>query len=226
MLKEFIDRFIRVVSESKYFYLVVSILLLLVFTPLFEGFVEAGILMAIFFTATLISGTYAVSQKKHVWVTALILAFPMLVSSWMSQFVETRPIILLGSCFGILFCAFVSIIILSSVLRESRVTADVIYGAIAVYLLIGVVWSFIYQAIETVDAGSFDMPEGQIQETSFRFLYYSFVTLTTLGYGDISPLNATAGSFSVLEAALGQIYIAVLIARLVGIHTAQMSQKQ
>lgn len=75
---------------------------------------------------------------------------------------------------------------------------------------------------ETFQPGSFQMPQGTINQATFT--YYSYVTLTTLGYGDITPISTPARSLALLEAMMGQLYLAVLIARLVGIHIAQSSR--
>ena len=74
--------------------------------------------------------------------------------------------------------------------------------------------------------GSFAIPQGMGEETRFTFIYYSFVTITTLGYGDVTPVADVAKSFSFIEAVVGQIYLVVLVARLVGIHIAQSMERK
>ncbi len=97
-----------------------------------------------------------------------------------------------------------------------------IMGAICAYFLMGLVWAFAYSTLEFFQPGSFQMPPGTVNQETFA--YYSYVTLTTLGYGEITPISAPARSFAILEAMIGQLYLAVLIARLVGIHIAQSSR--
>jgi hypothetical protein len=87
-------------------------------------------------------------------------------------------------------------------------------------------WSFVYSVLESIHPGSFATGEGQIEAGRRLYIYYSFVTITTLGYGDITPITDLANSFSFLEAVTGQLYIAILIARLVGIHIAQSMNKK
>lgn len=177
--------------------------------------------MDIFFTSILISAVYAVSKKKYILLVAALLALPMLVSIWSDNFVKVPSLILVGDCFGILFMAFMVIVILSFIFREQEVTGNVIYGAIVVYLLIAIMWAFVFSVMESINPGSFAIGEGQIEVGRPLFIYYSFVTITTLGYGDITPITALANSFSFLEAVIGQIYLVVLVARLVGIHISQ-----
>ena len=155
------------------------------------------------------------------------LAFPMFISIWASYFIEISfPFVLVGECSEIIFYGFMFISILSYVFREKEVTNNVIYGVIVVYLFIGVMWAFIYSLTESIHPGSFSIADGQINVGRSLFVYYSFVTLTTLGYGDITPLTAPANSITILEAITGQLFLAILIARLVGIHVVQsMNEK-
>jgi hypothetical protein len=182
--------------------------------------------MDIFFTSILISAVYAVSRKKYILLTAALLALPMLVSIWISHFVDVPFLVFVGDCFGIAFIAFLVVVILSFIFSEHEVTINVIYASIVVYLLIAIMWAFIYLVLENIHPGSFAIGEGQIAVGRRLYIYYSFVTITTLGYGDITPTTDLANSFSFLEAVTGQLYIAILIARLVGIHIVQSMNKK
>ena len=182
--------------------------------------------MDIFTTAILISGVYVVSKKRYVPLTAALLALPMLVSIWTNRFVEIPSLILVGDYFGILFMAFMVVVILSFIFSEHEVTINVIYASIVVYLLIAIMWAFIYLVLESIHPGSFATGEGQIEAGRRLYIYYSFVTITTLGYGDVTPTTDLANSFSFLEAVTGQIYLVVLVARLVGIHIAQSMDRK
>jgi hypothetical protein len=133
---------------------------------------------------------------------------------------------LAGQCFGIAFFAFMVATILSFIFKQYDITLDVIYGAIVVYLLTAIMWAFIFKVVEVLQPGSFTITQGLGEETRFTFIYYSLVTITTLGYGDITPVTDVAKSFSALEAVVGQIYLVVLVARLVGIHIAQSMNKK
>jgi hypothetical protein len=180
--------------------------------------------MNIFVSAILMSGIYAASQKKHVFYIALIIASPALIISWAGYFVSGHSFILVGKIFAAIFYVFMVIVILNYLFKEKVITADMIIGAICVYFLIGMMWASIFSIIEILEPGSFQTPEGMAGELS-HFSYYSFVTLTTLGYGDITPITAIARSLSLLEAITGQLYIAILVARFVGIHIAQSTNR-
>ena len=135
-------------------------------------------------------------------------------------------LVFVGECFGIAFIAFLVVVILSFIFSEHEVTINVIYASIVVYLLVAIMWAFIYSVLESINPGSFATGEGQIEVGRRLYIYYSFVTITTLGYGDMTPITDLANTFSFLEAVTGQLYIAILIARLVGTHIAQSMNKK
>ena len=111
--------------------------------------------------------------------------------------------------------------ILSYVLKQGAVTGEKISAAICVYMFIGLLWAFLFALTYTLDAGSFDLKDPQLSQ----FVYYSFITLSTLGYGDITPLSPVAQALAYVEAITGQIYLTVLVARLVGLHIARAEGK-
>ena len=149
------------------------------------------------------------------------LAIPLLASLWSAYFIKIPYFQLTGHICGVLCMAFMVIIILSYIIKVKNVTADIIFGAIVVYLLMALMWGFMYSVVEDLHPGSFIIPEGPIKEGRFLLIYFSFVTLATLGYGDITPLTALACSLSILEAIIGQIYLVVVVAWLVGIFVSQ-----
>ncbi|GAX61929.1 kef-type K+ transport systems, predicted NAD-binding component [Candidatus Scalindua japonica] len=182
--------------------------------------------MDVFFTTTLIFGTYAASRKTYIAIIAASLALPMLVSIWLNRFVDIPFLIFVGDCFVIAFLVFLIVVILSFIFNEREVTINVIYASIVVYLLIAIMWAFVYSVVESIHPGSFATGQAQIEAGRRLYIYYSFVTITTLGYGDITPTTDLANTFSFLEAVTGQLYIAILIARLVGIHIAQSMSRE
>lgn len=122
---------------------------------------------------------------------------------------------------GVLFFGAVAVELLIAILAPHRkVTMSLIHGAIAVYLLIGVCFSFVYLLVFSADPTAFRGVEGAAAAFN-EFLYFSFVTLTTLGYGDVTPVTRIGGSLATMEATLGQIYLTVLVARLVGMQISQ-----
>ena len=213
------------VRLGRFLFLLISILLLFVVRPFLEGYIGIKLLLDIFFSFILFSGIYAVSQKKYHFIIALFIAFPPFALLWSLYLVESAPLNVVRNCFFILFYAYIAIIILSYIFREKEVTADLIMGAVCVYFFIGLMWALVFSVLESLQPGSFRVGQGLTTDI-VNFVYYSFVTQTTLGYGDITPITAPARSLSLLEAVIGQLYLAVLIARLVGVHIAQSSHEQ
>jgi hypothetical protein len=134
--------------------------------------------------------------------------------------------VVVGNAFGILFIGYTLVLILSFIVRQKEITRDTIYAGIVGYLLIGVMWALAFLLLEELQPNSFRIPEEHVGEPRYLFYYYSFVTLTTLGYGDVTPLTAQASSLCLLEALIGQLYLTVLIAMLVGVYISQSLEKR
>ncbi len=221
MVKKYKVPLIEACLRDRFLFLLISLLSLILIAPLLGEYVNLNTLSDIIITAIFLSAIYAISQKERYLFISCLFLLPVLVAIWLSYFVNTPFLRLVGNCCGILFFAFTIIIILSAIFRENEVTLDVIYGAIAVYLLMALMWAFIYEVIDTLNPNAFSVTEEALEGTRHHFIYYSFVSITTVGYGDITPLSLSARSFSILEMVVGQIYLVVLIARLVGIHISQ-----
>jgi voltage-gated potassium channel len=218
--------FTRWCFKRRFLALLLLILAMLIIAPLAEEFVRLRMLMDIFWSAIFIAVIYAVSHKKHHILIALLLALPMLGSIWSSYFVKLSAVVVVGALCGAAFFIFAIIQILIFIYSQKEVSRDLIVGAAIVYLLMALAWSFIFGAVESLHPGSFSIPEIQGMSASRHFLYYSFVTITTLGYGDITPVTSLARSLCVLEAVIGQLYLVVQVAWLVGVHVSQSMLKK
>lgn len=124
---------------------------------------------------------------------------------------------------AVIFWFYIAYNLLKFVLHQKVITTELIYGSLAIYFVFGLAWASIYQFHEIIYPGSFSLPDSTTLNQSFIFQmwYFSMVTLTTLGYGDISPVTMSARVFVVMEAILGQFYLAVLVATLIGKGVAQ-----
>jgi hypothetical protein len=209
---------------GRFLFLLISIGLMLVLRPFLEGFIRLSYLMDIFFTAIFLSAVNAVSQKRGIFFLALFVALLTVALLWFNNFTNILYFGMAGNILAILFLAFTAIMILSHLFREDEVTGDMIMGAICVYFLFGLIWAFVFSLLEMTQPGSFQMSGGITGKSDFT--YYSYVTLTTLGYGDITPISTPARSLALLEAMIGQLYLAVLVARLVGLHISQSMMKK
>jgi hypothetical protein len=132
--------------------------------------------------------------KRFQAIIAFVLVLPLIVATWSTYFVEIKSLSLLTRIFGALFFAYAAINILRIIAKSKEVTSETIFAAIVAYMLIALMWAFLYMILERVSPGSFSFPEIGFREESIRFEYFSFITITTLGYGDITPLTNRASA--------------------------------
>ena len=211
-------------SKERFLILICLILGLIVLVPILKGFAALRIFLDIFITAIYISMVYTVSHKKqHIYIGA-IFAMVMLISLWLQYFQQNNLVFAIGRISGILLLIMVIINTLAFIFKSEDVTIEVIYAAILVYLLMALMWSFVYVLLELINSASFNVAWSLELGSQMWSIYYSFVTITTLGYGDITPATELASSFSILEAVVGQLYLVVVVARLVGMHVSSKSR--
>jgi hypothetical protein len=127
---------------------------------------------------------------------------------------------------GLLLVAFVVVNLLGFVLRAPSVNAEVLCASISAYLMLGLIWTMAYWLVDQLTPGgafSFNTNAGRQSMNGFNAFYFSFITLSTVGYGDITPLSRIARWLAALEAMTGLLYVAVLIARLVSLYSTPKS---
>ena len=213
------------ISVGRFGFLLFSILLMFILRPFLVGYIRLEVLMDIFILVIVVSVIYAVSWHKRVFMIALAIAIPMLALKWSYYFFNISAILFVADGISVVFTAYATIIVLSYVFTKKEITADVIFAAISGFFMIGLMWAFVFSVLEFILPGSFHYPQVEGDRLTHT-TYYSFVTLTTLGYGDITPATGAASSFSLLEAVIGQIYMTVLIAILVGKYISQSMEKK
>ncbi|MDN7024076.1 two pore domain potassium channel family protein [Methanoculleus sp. FWC-SCC1] len=201
--------FFRRCRSLQFYYLVISLVLLLALYP-YVG--RTGALLKVLTSVVLITGVYAVSNRRRQIAIALVLALPAFAAGWLFLITGLPLLDTVESAFTLAFYTFTTLVVLSRVLTSEEVTSDTISGAVSVYLLLGITWATAYDIVAAIHPGSF-ASAGILAYPDY--LYFSFVTLATLGYGDITPLTDQTRSLAMLEAVTGVLYTAVLIARLV-----------
>ena len=199
-------------------------MLMLLVRPFIQERIGIRILMDIFFSLILFSGVFALRQKKERILIGVFIALPMFAGLWTIHFVELPAVLSIVHSLGIVFFGVTITTILSHLFKEDEVTFDLMNGGICGYLMIGMMWAMMFSVLEGLNPESFFMAHNQGKDIE-NFIYFSFVTLTTLGYGDITPLTGPARSLVMLEAIVGQLYLTVFIARLVGLHISQSMKK-
>lgn len=202
-----------------------GLIVLLVIVPFSAGHTLAEAAFVSVFSIVLLIMLYSLyGNHRHVRRTTLLGGVALLSNlvSALTSFAVLDDVSLL---LNIVLLIYATALIVGRVFSERRVTTNIILGAVCVYLLIGIVWGMGFALLDTVMPQSFSVPSGNmvsvLDSLMRNFIYYSFATLTTLGYGDIAPVSIPARYFSVLEAVTGQVYLSVLVARLVGVHIYQ-----
>ncbi len=220
----------RTFHSWKHLLLLTTLMLLLVAKPLVIGFEVHPQWFDVTYSLVVAAAIVLLSTTVKRRMTTLAIGFPTLAAIWTGHLVAAPfhdAAIAMGNTARILFLAYAAGAILKGILRSSVVSIDSIFGAVCAYLLIGVAWGTAYSFVESVRPGSFKADDatlaaiGDERSRSQILIYYSFVTLTTVGYGDITPASPAARTLTWLEAMTGQFYIGVLVAALVGLHVSQ-----
>ena len=172
-------------------------------------------------TFLFVSGVVAMAGRgwKTMAVAAVVLLFQ--VVRWLSVIYPSRAISVWDLSLGLVALALLTTFVLRHTFRDARITADRVRGGILAYILLGLMWCVAYQLVETLVPTAFRFPDAHVPagpgRLSHDLVYYSFVTLTTVGYGDITPVHPVARTLAMVEALAGQLYPAILIARLVSL---------
>ncbi len=200
--------------------LLLALSLLLFARPFLATFVGAAI-VELFMFVTFVSAIVACATRRLHLVIGIGLTILIQAAGIYRRITGTGTLDLAYEALALVFFGFAITLLLTDVFRDSRrVSADTICGALAAYLLLGVFWAFGYAFLEGVMPNSFHgLPAAAPLLGNYeRFIGYSFVTLTTLGYGNVVPATPRAEAFAVAEAIVGQVYLTVLVARLVALN--------
>ncbi len=209
-------------SSERFLILTVLILSLLIVGPILESFVAVSNLIDVFMTATVICMLYLITNRKRLLYFGGVLAGIMILTMWLDNFFEHDIFSTVSMICGILLTLVVTKNTLMLIIKTETVSREVVYAAMLLYILIAKMWAMVYMLLYLIDAAAFNLPGGP--GNLLLFEYYSFVTLTTLGFGDITPLTNVAKMFSALEAVIGQLYLVVVIAWFVGMRVATKSK--
>ncbi len=221
-------------GERRFFFLLIFLLVFIFLGPFTQTDDKVLSLYDGLFTAMLIVGAYSASHKKSSLMIASALALPAVALVWLDHFDPSTTYAAARYVLALLFFTFTAGTILSNVLKAERVTFDKICAALCSYLLLGLIFAILYSLLEFLEPGTFlsggrVIPQGDPLALCGaglgQAIYFSFTTLTTVGYGDITGATPVAKNLSILEAVIGQIYLVVLVARLVGMEIFHSSDK-
>ncbi|MGD8271416.1 MAG: potassium channel family protein [Desulfobacterales bacterium] len=195
--------------KSRFIYIIFAIMLVLLVNPFIRPLGLIGHLLSTLFLSMIpLASAYALTEDRKKAIIVLIIAAPFVILDGLNVFITHRSLMVVAFSFGTILYFYIVILLVINLLSIRVITADLIFCAISIYLLIGIMWAGIYSVLEGISPGSFS-------EAS-DLLYFSFVTLTTVGFGDVAPLSVLCKRLAVFEAAMGSIYMAVIIAMIVG----------
>jgi hypothetical protein len=201
--------------------LLVVLCLLIVVAPLATA-AGSALLVESLFGLLLLAGIYSVEWRGVQRWSFLAFTALTLVARWCTLLLGGFRLEVASALLTLLWIVSVIVIVLSELFRRHDVTTNTIMGAIVAYLLIAIAFASVYEIVERSQPGSFrGIPEdATFHQLSDALIYFSLVSLTTMGYGDIVPASNLARPLAALEGATGTLYLAVMIARLVGLHVA------
>ena len=220
----------RFFGEHMYRDLLIVVTVIIVGRAVVPDRLEGSHLDDLVLTAILVVALFEITRShRHVW-SGVILGLPAIASRLVNVLTPESVIVdsvVLGVT--ILFFGFLIWQILHDLLKGDRSTGERVFGAICAYFFIGALFALVFAHVELVDPGAFSVSENLTTTDGNRplslFTYFSFVTLTTLGYGDITPVSEAARTLAWFEALVGQLYLAVMIAGLVAVHIAGDRQR-
>lgn len=216
-------------KRQRFAMLNLALVSLIVTAPLAAGdHPLARFLFATMFVLIMVGAVYAVGKRWHARAIVAPLAILAVLSQFLDLFLTSRTATILSDILGIAALLSVILLIARLLFSVKRADYETINAAICVYLLMGVLWSLAYSMTDLLIPGSFSYPLTPVDtdamkiggEHSITPLYFSFVTMTTLGYGDVVPVGAAARVLAIAQAMIGQIYLVVLVARLVGLQVS------
>jgi hypothetical protein len=204
-------------------YLLAMLALLFFAAPFVDDLPGGDLIEALLLTAVMVCSVVAVGGRRRSLMIALMLITPTLAGKWVNHFSPNLPSALIYLISAIAFFGFVVSCFVRFILHAQHVDANVLCSGLSGYLILGLLWVPAYVMVARINPAAFNLPAGPGGGTTlsgFNAFYFSFMTLSTVGYGDITPVSKGARMLAMMEAIAGLFYVAVLISRLVAIYTS------
>ena len=200
----------------------------LLIPPYFENSVWILEFWRVLFTLVLLWALYSIAGTRRVIILAVVILIPTIGSTWLAEPGKEKYLAYLDNLTNILYFGLICTFLAKYILSTRRVTLEIIFASMCLYIILAILWAAIYTNLELYYGAAFSFNGQGAAEAGIghdnlyrNMIYYSFVTLSTLGYGDILPIHPVALNWAGLEAMIGQFYIAIVMARLVSMHTVQ-----
>ena len=204
--------------------LLLSLILLFIFRPYDRGYVYLAVWELVLILVFL-SAIFNCDHSKRIKILSICLAIPALFFEWVNLFFHHNLFTLLFLGFMIVFIFITTASIIKRVVINARVRLETLRGVVCAYFMVAIGFSFLYFFIDIIDPTSFsfsNLDKSQMITHSHylsELMYFSFVTLLCIGYGDIIAVKDAAQTFAILEGIVGQFYIAILVSRLVAVYS-------
>ena len=204
--------------------LLIALGLLFVTAPLVEDLPNGDLIELIPLSLVMISAVLAVGGRRRDFIIALALFLPALAARWLNYLSPDIVSPAAFAAFGVVFFGYVVAQLIHFILRAPRVDTNVLCAGVSGFLMLGLAWMPLYMLISQLNPAAFSLPPAQgTTLDGFNAFYFSFVSLCTVGYGDITPVSRGAKMVAVLEAITGLFYMAMLISRLVSVYSSNPS---
>lgn len=223
LLRSFIDW--MTTHEAKYSLMLVIFLLMFIMQPTFAEHAYGGVIIEMGFSLMIISSIHVTGKRKGHYLLFVVAGLITIVSQWSGDLLSYNVLKVISYSFSMAVLLLAIVSILLDIIRSSSVLYDTIAGAVCVYLLMGMLGGVVFTLLEFVSPDSFSFPADVVSPGTMvsidnrmqGLIYFSYATLTTVGYGDIAPVKPLARSLSVLLAICGQLYLTVVMAVLIGV---------
>jgi hypothetical protein len=192
--------------------------------PIFEGTRAAGFIGDTIYYLFLVAAAYSVRRSRF-FLMAIILGASAIIAEFAGYFIDRKSVMVLATGLSSLYLLVITVLILSNLARQERISADTVMGGLCVYIMIGVLWTSLFINQEMIAPGSFDFGKHAARSGTPGFygllFYYSFISLLTIGFGDIIPTSSMAQTLTILEGLIGRFYIVFYMAYLINLYISR-----
>ena len=223
-----VDTVNHIFFRHRFGILFVLLICVLLIPPYFQASPWIETLWNGLYTSVLLWALYSIAGTQRIMLLAALVLMPALASTWLIEDSHEKYLDYIDNIANIIYFGLICYYLSKYILTSSRATLEVIFAAMCLYIMLAVLWAAIYTNLELYYVGAFSF-NGQLSTqagidsaTLFRqMIYFSFVTISTLGYGDVLPVHRVAQNWAAVETMIGQFYIAIILARLVSLYTVE-----
>jgi voltage-gated potassium channel len=207
-----------IIEKYRFMFLFIVMLLFFIFKAVSME-MNSRELASLVFILLIVYSLYVIgNQQRFLMIVLACAATGEIVLLFINEFIESDVLLPYKMLFAIIFFGLMTYACIIYMLKDKQITLTTLFGALCSYLFIGLSWSYIYQLIVVLQPTAFKGIDLSHANLDNEFIYYSFVTLTTLGYGDMTPVHSLAKTMSWLEAYTGQAFMTIVMAMLVGLY--------